>query len=207
MEAKGSGFLTLNGDEVAALKKLLGESGSSVFSSGSFTTSDVELLGVTVSPDDFQSAKGGEGGGEGEDGTPKYTGLLPTALALVAPDVTPGHNSPISTSQAQNIIKPEQQDTPPAAPPAAPPSSSNVQERAISMLGLGGGGVPSSAADYTPSPESTVFTMAEGLSKMRRQQQKKKGPRGANTESRGSRGDSEEKQRLNELASIKLRGL
>ncbi len=220
---ESAGYLTLGPRETAALKKLLSErSYSGVFVQGSFTTGDADALGLDIDPE----TEGGGGGGPSDQQLRNQSqmeydaGMLPAHLALVAPDLTPGHNSPISTSEAQRVIGPQEQaptappleqqqySQPPAAAPQSQPSAqpqSTAESRALSMLNFGGLGGPSLTEGALPSAsEPDLNVMARNLAESRRRKNKAAKPaRNAG----GPPPSSEEGRRLASEAAAKLAGL
>lgn len=113
-----------------------------------------------------------------EDGNPEPTpqpeevgtDLLPTSLALVAPDSTPGWNVPLSPTQLPKSATPAPAAQPPSPAPAAPAPATaptdpkDVQISVESMLGLGRAArsQPAKPGAAVPSPVQETFTPKSG---------------------------------------------
>ena len=123
MIMESNGFVTLNPGEVRALKRLIGEGrrDSNLFVQGSFTTDDLEKLGLQV--EDGFEGKGGwrpptDDGSDnvGDDG--EVSQLFTPADAVIAPNVTPGHDQPIPPEVVRALEVLQQGVQAPQAPQA-----------------------------------------------------------------------------------------
>jgi len=222
---ESNGYLTLGPQETAALKRLLSErSSSGVFVQGQFTTGDASALGLEIDPDEGGGGSGGEQQLQNQSQAEYENGMLPAALALVAPDLTPGHSSPISTSEAQRVIgvqappaapapapAPAPSQTAPAPTPApqpAPMPQSTAESRAMAMLNMGslaGGPAPGplNESGFVPldAGEGDVNIMARNLAEARRKKNQKEQKRHGGG---GHAPSNEEARRLAAAASSKL---
>ena len=219
---ESTGYLTLGPGEVRALQTLLKEGMSAVFVRGSFSTQDAEALGLDI------DAENQEGGDEGSGTDPnqsltnrsqdEYAGLLPAHLALTAPDLTPGHSSPIPTSMAHKLVGtpevPQHQTAPPpqqhSAPapshqPSAAEEKAYLESRANAMLFGSGGAPPGGGGAPVQLSEDAggIGHLAAGLSAMRRK--KKVSPKGGSGGGRFP--NTDEGRRLQEAANSRLSAL
>ena len=206
--SESSGYLTLGPAEVRVLKGLLRErSGDNPFTQSQFTVKDASLLGLEIDPNDDA--------GSNQSTTQELTnqsqmdyeaGMLPAHLALVAPDLTPGHSSPVSTSEAQRVIGPQE---PRAAAPTAPPSPqqapvSTAESRAAAMLGLDVSHTSQPLHEDTPRTEpGDVNRLAANLAESRRRRNQTK----THATHANRAHNSEEGRKLASTAAAKLSAL
>lgn len=205
---ESNGYLTLGPAEVKVLKRLLNERhGDDPFTRSPFTVKDAGLLGLEIDPNDDTGSNPNTTHELSNQSQMEYdVGMLPAHLALVAPDLTPGHSSPVSTSEAQRVIGPQEPKAPAAPVAATTPQQVPVQtaeSRAAAMLGLDGSSVaPPLNEGAPPAASGDINQLAANLAESRRRRNQAKKPSHGNVSPH-----SEEGRKLASAAAAKLAAL